>query len=549
MAFIPKPVLTVDIVDFSLRFGEEQMEAVRVFIQMLHQAIPERHNHPSARIWSPAGDGGSITFWHSIQAALETAIALGRLANQYNAGAFVDEQGQTLPKPTRPLRLRIGLHSGPVSKEIDFDERENIWGDGINRSARVMSLAQPGQILASEDFYQDADLHASPGLEVTSIGKWWTKHHTPIVLYNIYARDEGVGIPYSQVEEWFGPFHYPLEQAISIYEAMAKEEVESGKAFRTAVLAKRLLDLNPQHKPAREIIESISSKRRRFRGGVGERILYDVFFSPLSPNALVHFFTSAQFKVFEKGQSIVRQGEKADSMMMVVSGEIHPFIGGERIRGRDKDLGSDVEIVLREGDIIGEMGLFNPGEVRTATLKASKRTITLSVDYRYLKPVEGSPDSVENKMRREIQDQIWRYYCDRTSANQINSHPLFRPLSPDKRLLLLQHDQFLPAYFQDDIQLDVEDIWDSWIIVVAGHVVVQGKNGDRRVDYGPGACLGPIRLVWSEELPYSNIEIAPNTHLIRFPWSIIRDLIKEHPEFDDVCTLEGSKDRRRFDLF
>ena len=80
----------------------------------------------------------------------------------------------------------MGLYSGTVTKEKDFDNRENVWGDGMNMSARVASLAKPGQILASKDFYKQADLRTRLEQEVTSIGKWWAKHNKSIELYNIY---------------------------------------------------------------------------------------------------------------------------------------------------------------------------------------------------------------------------------------------------------------------------------------------------------------------------------------------------------------------------
>lgn len=543
MSFIPKPVLTIDIVDFSLRSVQEQMEAVQALIKMLGMAIPLEWNKETERIWSPSGDGGSLTFWNSIHAAAETAINLGRLINEYNEGKFVDEQGRRLPKPPMPFKLRTGLHSGTVSKEIDFDNRENVWGDGMNTSARVSSMARPGQILASEDFYNDAGLRSWPGLDAKPIGKWWTKHNKSLVLYNIYVN--GVGIPYSEVEEWFGPFHYPLEQAISTYEAMAREEVMSGQAFRAAVLAKRLLDLNPQNSLAQEIIESISEKR--FKRALGEKVLYNVFFSRLSPGALIHFFRNAEFKIFEKEGTILREGDKADSMMMVVSGEINLFIGGKRVKKREKDTIGETDIVLCEGDIVGEMGLFNPGERRTATLKASRRTITLSLEYRFLKPVEGSLSSEENTRRMEIQQQIWRYYCDRTTENHVNSHPLLQMMSTADRSMLHDTSEFLPADYREPIQLSVEDVWNSWILVVAGSVVVNSKKDNRRVEYGQNSCIGPIRLV-TEELPYTNIEIVPGTHLIRFPWSAIKRLVEKGPEFLTDWAGEGFKERMKLGL-
>jgi class 3 adenylate cyclase len=199
MAFITKPVLTVDIVEFSKRPGREQMIAIQVLIQLLRKAVPEDQNHPSKRIWSPAGDGGSLTFWDDLRAPVETAVALGKYLDQYNRGELelYDSRNNKLPVGQEPLQVRMGIHAGPVSKEVDFDDRENVWGNGINMSARVASLAQVGQIVASHDYYVQAELKDDPEYEVVPIGKWWAKHNMSVRLYNVYK--DGVGIPTSEV--------------------------------------------------------------------------------------------------------------------------------------------------------------------------------------------------------------------------------------------------------------------------------------------------------------------------------------------------------------
>jgi CRP-like cAMP-binding protein len=440
--------------------------------------------------------------------------------------------------------VRIGLHSGPVSKQTDFDGRENVWGDGINMSARVNSLARPGQILASADFYKSAELHTRPREQVAPIGKWWAKHNKAIELYNIYI--DGVGIPPSEVEEWYGPFSFPLDLAISMYDAMAREQAKEGPAFRAAVLAKRLLDLKPpheQHKLATTIIESISEERHPRVSG--KQVLYDVFFSKLSPAALLHFFQNAEFMDFNKGDTIYEEGKKADSMMMIVSGEAMLSIRGQIIQALDKLSNREEPLILREGEIIGEMGLFNPGETRTATLKAARTTIALSLDYRFLRSIPDTGDR-ENKIRKEIQDQIWRFYRGRTTANQISTYPLLQELSYDQQNKLLDQGEFLPTHPDEPIRLDVHDLWDSWTIVVAGKVIVTGTKGNRPVGFNKGDCLGPIRLVVTE-MPYSGVEVLPNTHLVRFPWELVEEFLNESEKFRDQCFIEGGKARFRLE--
>jgi serine/threonine protein kinase len=47
------------------------------------------------------------------------------------------------------LRVRIGMHTGPVKVIPDINDRPNVSGDGVNTADRVMSCGEAGQILMS----------------------------------------------------------------------------------------------------------------------------------------------------------------------------------------------------------------------------------------------------------------------------------------------------------------------------------------------------------------------------------------------------------------
>ena len=46
------------------------------------------------------------------------------------------------------LRVRMGIHSGPVNEISDLNEQANIAGAGINIAQRVMDCGDAGHILA-----------------------------------------------------------------------------------------------------------------------------------------------------------------------------------------------------------------------------------------------------------------------------------------------------------------------------------------------------------------------------------------------------------------
>jgi len=76
-------------------------------------------------------------------------------------------------------------------------------------------------------------------------------------------------------------------------------------------------------------------------------------------------------RVYEDGEVIVRQGDAADCMFVVQSGEVDVLVT------RDEK-----EIQLRrlgKGEVIGEISLFDR-EVRSATVRAHGRARLLTID-------------------------------------------------------------------------------------------------------------------------------------------------------------------------
>jgi hypothetical protein len=169
----------------------------------------------------------------------------------------------------------------------------------------------------------------------------------------------------------------------------------------------------------------------------------------------------------------------------------------------------------------------------------------LTLDYHFLRPIEAGATR-ENKIRKEIRDQIWRFYRERTIENQINTDSMLQYLTSDQQYRLSANSEFLPPHPDKSIQLDVNQLWDSWTIVVAGKVIVRSAKGDRPVGFNKGDFLGPLRLVMGES-PYSSVEVLPQTHLVQFPWEVIEDLLNESEGFRDKCFVEGGKARFRME--
>jgi hypothetical protein len=85
------------------------------------------------------GDGAAIAF-------------LGDPEDALSAGIAVRKSIASLPPAI--LSARMGINLGPVRLVWDINAQMNILGDGINVAQRVMSFAEPGQLLASRSFYE-----------------------------------------------------------------------------------------------------------------------------------------------------------------------------------------------------------------------------------------------------------------------------------------------------------------------------------------------------------------------------------------------------------
>jgi class 3 adenylate cyclase len=128
-------VLFLDIVEYSKRPVGEQLQIKERFNAQVSQAIAEVPAQD--RIILDTGDGVAISFLDDPEDALRVALAL--------AHWFALPGG---------IPVRAGINLGPVRLTRDINGQPNIIGDGINVAQRVMSFAQPGQLLVSRAFHE-----------------------------------------------------------------------------------------------------------------------------------------------------------------------------------------------------------------------------------------------------------------------------------------------------------------------------------------------------------------------------------------------------------
>src|SRR6266567_5256108 len=109
-------VLFIDVVGYSKLLVDEQSET----LQLLNQIVRETGEFRSAEekgelIRLPTGDGMALVFLTKPEAPVQCALEISKAI-----------------KPHPELQLRMGIHSGPVNRMSDVNDRLNVTGAGIN---------------------------------------------------------------------------------------------------------------------------------------------------------------------------------------------------------------------------------------------------------------------------------------------------------------------------------------------------------------------------------------------------------------------------------
>jgi TolB-like protein/Tfp pilus assembly protein PilF len=171
-------VLFIDIVGYSKLLIGEQSELVRELKELVATSEQVRVAEGQGRLVSlPSGDGVALVFRDSAEAPAQCALEIAHALKKY-------------PK----LRLRMGIHSGPVNMVTDSNNRANVAGAGINLAQRVMDCGDAGHILVSKHVAEDLEQYARWQPYLHELGECEVKHGVRVSVANLYS--EKVGNPH-----------------------------------------------------------------------------------------------------------------------------------------------------------------------------------------------------------------------------------------------------------------------------------------------------------------------------------------------------------------
>src|SRR6266404_621623 len=193
-------ILFLDVVGYSKLLVSEQRDVVQRLNDIVRntpQVVKSEATGKLIRI--PSGDGMALVFFQTPEQPVHCAMEISRAL-----------------KSQPHIRLRMGVHSGPVDQIKDVNDRDNVAGAGINIAQRVMDCGDAGHILLSKRVAEDLaqDRMWQPLLH--DLGEIEAKHGIKVAVVNLYSEDIGNPQPPTKLSQPQRDSASPPEKSIAV---------------------------------------------------------------------------------------------------------------------------------------------------------------------------------------------------------------------------------------------------------------------------------------------------------------------------------------------
>ena len=168
-------VLFIDIVGYSKLLITEQSQQIETLRKIIRQSEQVRTAEAEGKLLRlPTGDGGALVFQTTPEMPVLCALEINRELKNH-------------PE----VRVRMGVHSGPVNAVTDVNERTNVAGAGINIAQRVMDCGDARHILLSRRVAEDLEHYPKWRPYLHEVGEYEVKHGEVISIVNFYGDEIG----------------------------------------------------------------------------------------------------------------------------------------------------------------------------------------------------------------------------------------------------------------------------------------------------------------------------------------------------------------------
>jgi TolB-like protein/class 3 adenylate cyclase len=168
-------LLLIDVVGYSKLLVDEQIELLQELNQIVRSTECFRMAETSGSlIRVPTGDGMALLFFRSAEEPVRCALEISRTLQDH-----------------QHIQVRMGVHSGPVNRVTDVNEKTNFAGSGMNVGQRVLDCSDAGHILLSKHVAEDLAEYRHWHPYLHDLGECEVKHGLHLHLFNLYKDNLG----------------------------------------------------------------------------------------------------------------------------------------------------------------------------------------------------------------------------------------------------------------------------------------------------------------------------------------------------------------------
>src|SRR5213595_1297365 len=168
-------LLLIDVAGYSKLSNNEQIELLQELNQIVRNTDSFRAAEASGKLRRvPMGDGMALLFFNSPEEPVRCALEISKALQDH-------------PR----IQLRMGVHSGPVNRITDVNDKTNFAGSGINVAQRVLDCGDAGHILLSAHVAEDLAQYRQWQPWLHDLGECEVKHGLHLHLFNLYKENLG----------------------------------------------------------------------------------------------------------------------------------------------------------------------------------------------------------------------------------------------------------------------------------------------------------------------------------------------------------------------
>jgi CRP-like cAMP-binding protein len=251
-------------------------------------------------------------------------------------------------------------------------------------------------------------------------------------------------------------------------------------------------------------------------------------FSDLTQEALVELVKKLDYRGYQPGEIILREGEPGRSFYVISEGRV-------RVYKKLPD-GKELELArLEEGAFFGEMAMLS-GAPRTATIAAETETHLLEVTDKVVRQLALKYPSVVGTLKN--------FYRQRLLNNVMAISPLFRVFDQAERVTLMTRFAMQKAAL-GEVLVEQGTRSDGLYVVLHGLVSVTAKAPGGAADIATlreGDIFGEMSLLTKQPAVATVKAVVPSI-VLKLPREKFQEMIQTHPQILEL--VSELTDKRR----